>query len=70
MVSGDGGYFRDRGNAQNCAVTRRPRISLTSWKYKLFRVLRKLTPDEEMWLVFFLASVLIVLVIWLIRKPP
>jgi len=29
-------------------------------------VLRKLTPDEEMWLVFFLASVLLVLVIWLI----
>ena len=36
------GILQRQGNDQNCAVTRRPRISLTSWKYKLFRVLRKL----------------------------
>ncbi len=69
MVSCDGGYFRGRENDQNCAVMGKPRISLTWWKYKLFRVARKLAPDEQMWLVLFLASVLMVLVVWLLGKP-
>jgi hypothetical protein len=36
---------------------------------KLFRVPRKLTPDEQMWLVLFLASARMVLVVCLLGKP-
>jgi hypothetical protein len=37
-------------------------------EYKLFRVQRKLDPDEQMWLTLFLGTLLLVLVIWLLGR--
>ena len=63
------GVLRGRRSDQNCAAIGEPRIALTFFReYKLFRVQRKLDPDEQMWLTLLFGSLLLAMMVWLMGQ--